>query len=115
MPVLTDFYLVQREDGIITISMQPPVPLTNRSIRWQMTNRFDGISGLIQKYGYSGYQAGQSGITVNTPNTSFNVSINSADTSGLDAKNFAWTAELLDTPRTCVAEGYALIGPGGMP
>lgn len=113
MAVLTDFSLARYEDGILTISMAPPVAIGAWDIRFRVQKRFGGTSGLITKSITSGFN-GSSGITItNSGQGQFNVAINSRDTSGLEYGNYAFSTERFESgSRTILSEGYLQLMPG---
>ena len=116
MSVTTDFRLARYEDGILHIDMTPPTNIGGWSLRFQLMNRYDGVSGIIKRYSASGYD-GLSGITLTNSGTgSFNIQLYGKDMSGLDVKNYSYVVERLTSgSRTVLAEGYLSMLPGGAP
>ena len=111
MPAYVDWNLGEREDGLFTVGLAPPIAIGGWNIQFTLLTRFGGISGLVTKSCASGF-SGVSGITVtNSGNGTFQVSINSADTSGFNPNAYAYTVERLDTGfRTELLQGYLLLG-----
>ena len=113
MPLLQDFSLCQREDGLLIVPMKPPVAIGGWDIDFRLQKRFgEFTSGLIVKCVASGFN-GASGITItNSGQGQFNVSINSADTSGFDFQNYAFAISRRNSGAVSVlTEGYMLLGP----
>lgn len=112
MPVYADFRIQKFEDGVFTVGLQPPVSIGGWSINFFVATNFGGSSGVIQKSITSGYSAA-SGITIlNSGQGVFSIQINSADTSGLDTRNYAHTIYRADPGfDTVLAEGFLIIGP----
>jgi hypothetical protein len=114
MPVQADFQMVKWEDGILTISMTPSVPVGGWDVAFVLDKRFgnDLSSGLVNKSMASGYQNGVSGITlVNSGAGVFNVQINSSDTSGLEPGNYAYRCDRRNSGSyTRLAEGFLILG-----
>lgn len=116
MPIISDFGLGQQEDGTLSIGLTPPTVISGWSLRFFVTKRFGGVSGLIQAYAASGFN-NVSGINVvNGQQGIFQVSIPSVATSGMDAGNLSYTIARLDSgSRTILSEGYILLTPQGGP
>lgn len=108
MPVLVDMVSYRYEDAVLTVGLAPPVAIGGWNIRYQVSHRFGGSSGLITKSAASGYGGGVSGITVtNSGQGIFNIAINGADTSGLEYGNYAYAIERLDSGnRSVLSEGH---------
>ena len=112
MPVLADFSLARWEDGILTIGMEPPVPIGGWAMDFTLTRRFGQVSGICTKSVASGYNA-QSGITVvNSGQGIFSVAIDSVNTSGLDYGNYSYVVMRRDSGHvTALVEGTLLLSP----
>lgn len=115
MPVVADFPFVRYDDGILTISLAPPVAIGAWNIRLDVLKRFGGVSGIFTRVCASGFGGGQSGITiVSSGQGIFNADLRSVHTSGTEYGNLAYVAERLDSgSRTVLSEGYLLLTPGG--
>lgn len=112
MAVLTDFAFIKFEDGVLTISMSPPVAIGGWEIQFKTTKRFGGVNNLITKSVSSGYN-GQSGITVTNSGAGiFNVALGTQDTSGLEYGNYAAVTQRLNSgSMTTLTEGFLLLMP----
>ena len=83
-----DFSLCKGEDGILVISMTPPVPIGGWPIEWSASVAFGGTA-FVTKSCASGYH-GVSGITIQNSGAGiFQVRINSVDTSGVEFGAYA--------------------------
>lgn len=114
MPVLTDFDLNRYEDGLLVVNVNPAVPIGGWSIQFLAERRFGGSSGgLIVKSAASGYGGGASGITIlSSGGGQFRVQIDSADTSGRDPGDYAFSINRLDSgSRTLISQGYMRLMP----
>lgn len=113
MPTLATFSLVPNNDGIITVSLEPPTSIGGTILQFQVLKYFNGNSGLITKTCASGYGGGQSGITItNSGQGILNVSIHAGDTSGLDDGAYAYNLSRLSSGlQTCLSQGYVLLTP----
>lgn len=112
MPIYTDIPFVQANDGVLDVMLVPPTSIVGWSIGFQVTRRFGGSSGIIQKYMASGF-LGVSGITpINAGIGQFRVTINTNDTSGLSYGAYAAQALRLDSGfRTTLTEGFLVLTP----
>ena len=112
MSILIDFSLAVREDATITFSLTPPAPIGGQNLQFQVMHRFGGVSGIITKTVASGFN-NVSGINVtNSGQGIMNISINSADTSGMQSIPRAYNITRLDSgSRTVYTEGYMLLAP----
>ena len=112
MPVLADFSLARYEDGNLTITMAPATPIGGWSVQLRIYKHFGGGSGLVIKNMASGF-INVSGINIiNSGQGIFNVTLNSADTSGLAYGNYVYEAVRLDSGyRSVLAEGILSILP----
>ena len=111
--ILSDFSFVKYDDGILSVSMIPQVPIGAWDIRFQVTKHFGGQSGtLIQRTVASGFSA-SSGITiVNSGAGIFNVTLREADTSGLSFGNYAVKISRFNSGlRTVLDEGFLTLTP----
>ena len=109
--VFTEFSLVEFSDGILTVALSPPTAVGGWSMAFTVTNRFQGVSGLIQKTLASGYGAGQSGITVvDSGQGRFNIRIWGSDGSGqMDPGTYAMQFNRTDSGMvTPIAKGWFL-------
>lgn len=112
MPVLADFSLVKFEDGVLTVGLQPAVPIGGWDMRVTFTKRHGQVSGYFTKCVASGYSAASGVSIVNSGNGVFSVTLDSVDTSGLEYGNYAYTVERMDSGhRTVLTEGYLLLTP----
>jgi hypothetical protein len=104
--------LIKYEDGILTVSMSPPVAIGGWEIQFKTTKRFGGTTNLFTKSVASGFN-GQSGITITNSGAGiFNIQVNSVDSSGLDFGNYAAVSERLNSgSRTTLTEGFLLLMP----
>lgn len=102
-----DYPLPLYADGILTIEMEPPVAVGGWTVRYFETRRFGNQSGLIEKWGGSGFN-NVSGVTVvNSGAGIFQIAINSVDTSGRCPGNYAFKFERMDSgSRNPLVEGY---------
>jgi hypothetical protein len=114
--MIQDFRYIQYKAGTLTVGVTPPVPIGDWDIRFQVTKRFGGASGLIQKYYSSGYN-GASGITIVDSGAGiFNIGLKSVDTSGLMWGNYAYTAERRNSGvEGTISLGTLILLPGGGP
>ena len=112
MPVIGDFSIIKLEDGILYVELAPPVAIGGMALSCQVTRRFGGTSGLIQKSVSSGFN-GASGISViNSGQGMLSVAIRSQDTSGLDYGNYAFSILRTDSgSRTVLTEGFFVVEP----
>ncbi len=118
MPVITDYSIGVNEDGLLTVSLSPPTPIADWTIRYMEQKRDGGISGFNFKYYGPDAGGGVSGITlVDAGQGTFNVQLNAVDSSGMDPANYVWSAERMDSGfRTTVACGTKSLTPGaGLP
>lgn len=111
MPVINDFAWVQYDDGVLTIGLQPPVPIGGLSFQLTITKRLGGTPITIKSmtsgfYGVSGMQIVNSGQGI------MQATVLSSDTSGLDCNNFAYQVRQTDFgANKVVAEGYEVLMP----
>lgn len=112
MPILQDFTLATTEDGTLSITMTPATPIGGWSIQFLMTNRANGVSGIILCSVASGYN-GQSGITiVNSGTGQFNISLFGSQMSGFNYGNYFYLASRTDSGfHTNLSEGFRLCPP----
>lgn len=112
MAVQCDFAFARYEDGTLSVTMKPPVPITNWSIQFDIMKRFGGES-LVNKMVASGYN-GTSGITVvNEALGVFNISLSyDVDMSGFQYGNYAYQSRRTDSGgRSIITEGYMSLTP----
>ena len=110
MPVFSSFGSIRLEDGVITIGLAPPAAVGGWNVRFGLALRFGGTEFAV-KTSASGYGGGQSGVTVlDSGQGTWQIPINSADTSGLDAVNLAGTMVRLDSGnRTDIWNGFVVL------
>mgnify|MGYP001606604572 CR=1 FL=1 len=110
-PISSDFSMMKMEDGIVVLSIAPPVAIGAWNIRFTVQHHFDGTSNLVTKSTASGYVG--SGITIaNSGQGVINIALNSADTSGWDYKAYAFQTERLDSGnRQVLSQGYFMLLP----
>lgn len=107
MPVRIDFSLVRGEDAVLSMAMTPAEPVGGWTMQFQVGKRFGWSSGLITKSCASGFN-GVSGMAVtNSGNGNVRITINRADTSGLEQANYAYQLARLDS-------GYATVTTEGL-
>lgn len=117
MPVHMDFAYTRMEDGTLTISLTPPIPVGGQDWAFRCGKRFGGGMDLIQKSVSSGFSASSgvpmSGIQViNSGQGVFQIALNSPDTSGLDYGNYSFSfARTMSGQYSTAAEGYMLLEP----
>lgn len=111
MPRFADYAIVKLEDGILNVSMAPPVAISGWTLQFQLSKRAGSTSGLIKSCA-SGFN-GVSGITVTDGSQGvFRMTLNSVDTSGVDFGNLFYNVTRLDSgSRTVLTEGYNLVNP----
>ncbi len=102
-----DFFLHKREDALLEVPLTPITAIGGWSIETRFSRNFGSTSGWIVKsmasgfYGVSGMNISNSGVGI------FYFEINSLDTSGLTAGNYAYTTVRTDSGfRTDLAQGY---------
>lgn len=112
MAEISNYSWTRYEDGVLTVTMTPPVEIGGLEIRWGLSKRFGSEDFTVTKYMASGY-SNTSGITMLDSGLGrFNVAINSVDTSGLDFGNYSTRAEILTSGRRkVVTEGYMILKP----
>lgn len=94
----TEANLVVTSDGLLNIELQPPTAIGGWSIQFQVSDRFDSMSGSIIKSCASGYGGGQSGITVtNSGQGQFQTRIYAGETSGWNPGLYAMAATRTDS------------------
>lgn len=104
-----DFPVPKFADVGLLVNLTPAQPVGGRSVRFEVRKRYGGSTVLINKTCSPGIS---SGITVtNSGQGVLLVSILSVDTSGLSFGAYPYEVELLDTPRTPVADGFLIVGP----
>lgn len=110
MPIQTDFSQWRYADGLLTISMTPPVAIGAWSINVDFNKRFGAATPLFRKSITSGFNA-SSGITITDSGIgSFVVAIDGVNTSGFDAANYVFRATRVDSGFvTPIAEGFMTV------
>ena len=112
MPIQVEATQVRMEDGLLVISLVPPIPIGGQSWQFEVLNRFGGVSGRIIKSMASGHYNVSGMNIVNSGQGVMNVAINSVDTSGLQWGNYAFTVTRLDSGnRQAATEGFLKIQP----
>jgi anti-sigma factor RsiW len=111
MPIQCDFNFSRYEDGVLSISMRPPVSIGAWNLLFSLSKRFGG-EPTINKYAASGFSNVSGIAVVNSGQGTFSVTINSVDTSGLEYGNYAFQAIRTDSgSRTVLSEGYLVLTP----
>lgn len=107
-----EFTVARQTDITIGIGLEPPVAVGGWDVRFQVTNRFGGSSGLITKSVASGFSA-VSGITVsNSGQGVFEVNLGANDTSGLQYGNYAYEFNRQTSGNMVrLVEGFLLLVP----
>lgn len=112
---MNDFTLARYEDGVLTISLQPPTAIGGWDVRFRVTHRFGGgqVSGeaYVNKSVASGFN-GASGITITSSGQGvMNVRLNSIDSSGIPHPGaHAYTLERHNSGfRTVLKDGWFLV------
>lgn len=110
---MSDFFLAHFADGVLTVSMAPPVAIGGMDLRFTLTKRFESAAPLVQKSMASGFY-GVSGMNItNSGQGVFQVQLFGSEMSGQDPGAFAWTVQRLTSGvRTLVADGYLVLLPG---
>lgn len=109
--VIVDFSFPRYSDAIILLEMSPPEPVGGHSIEFAVYKRIGpDSSGLIVKSVASGFN-GASGITITDSGIGvMETNINSQDTSGLQAGNYEFTFNRLDSGlSTALAMGSIIL------
>lgn len=103
-------FALSYEDGILTVTMTPPVSIAGWALQFQMSKRAGGTP-LVTKSMDSTHTTGQSGITmVNAGQGVFNVANWAAEVSGLDNGNYYFNVQRLNSGFfTLVSEGFRLL------
>ncbi len=106
-----DFSLCKYEDGILIITMTPPVPIGGWPLQFSVSKAFGG-DPFIVKTCASGYY-GVSGITIQNSGAGiFQIRINSIDTSGVEYGAYAQKCERMQSGfRTEIENGFWNIVP----
>lgn len=109
---LQDFLWISLDQGFLSINMEPPIAIGQRSIDFTWGKRPGYLaSGYFDKYSSSGLD-GMSGITItNSGLGQLNVAINSVDTSGLPYGVYFYRCRFTDPPAITIAEGNILLEP----
>lgn len=110
MAEITNFSYTRFEDGALIYMLTPQAPIGGLSLKWCMSDRFGSEEPFVVKYLSSGLN-GASGISVtNSGQGVFTVTLNSVDTSGLEAKNYATWAVITSSGRYKeVAKGFLVL------
>lgn len=113
MPIYGDFSLVKYEDGILTINMNPPVPIGAWDIRFRLSKRFGSDELISEKTVASGFN-NQSGINITDSGQGrFRITVKGSEMSGYDAGNYAFdVTRFTSGSRTTLAQGYLLLKEG---
>ena len=101
------------EDCLIVLQMNPPVNITGWTTQFQIAKRLGSTTALVSKYSASGYENGQSGISIiNGPQGLFGISIDHPDTSGFEFHPYAYNFQRTDSGSyILLTEGVALVLP----
>jgi hypothetical protein len=110
MTMEADFAFCRYCDGVLTVSMAPPVAIGGWSLQVEFSHRMGSAEPLFTRYAASGYVG--SGITVVSSGAGiFTVQVDAPDTSGMQLKNYACLAKRTDSgSRTDIFKGYMLLG-----
>jgi hypothetical protein len=110
MTMEADFAFCRYCDGVLTVSMTPPVAIGGWTLQVDVSHRMGSVEPLFSRYAASGYVG--SGITIVDSGTgTFAAQIDAPDTSGLDLKNYACLVKRTDSgSRTDIFKGYMLLG-----
>ena len=113
MAIFDNFALIRGEDAILSVSLNPPTPITDWNLLFRVNRRFGSCSGLIFKSADLPTFNNVSGINVtNGPGGMFQVTINSVDTSGLSFGNYAFQTVRQDTgSQTVLNTGFLTLLP----
>ena len=104
MPIIANIPIYVGEDGLVTVSMTPPVAIGGWLIRSQITKQFGSSSGIVTGYVGSGLN-NTSGINVlNSGAGIFQFRVNGVQTSGLNPGNYACEIRRLDSGRNTLLE-----------
>lgn len=112
--VIVDFSVPRYSDTIIVVEMSPVEPIGGHDIEFLVQKRVaPDSSGLIRKSAASGYGDGVSGITITNSGIGvMEVVINASDTSGLDAGNYEFICNRLDSgSSTALSMGAFILLP----
>ena len=107
MAEFCSFSLHKLEDADITVPLVPETAIGGWSVQMQLSKRFGSTSGHILKSMASGYY-GVSGMNiVNAGQGQFSFTVQSRDTSGMDAGIYAYTIRRIDSGfYTDLTQGY---------
>ncbi len=113
MPTLGDFSLVQYEDGVLTVNLAPPAPISGKTIVWTLQKRFGHTDNPIAVCSCSSGFNNVSGINViDGLQGVFQVNVIRV-TSGLDPGNYANSARCTDSGSyASYTQGYLQLGVG---
>lgn len=112
MPNQQDFGLCRFEDGILTISIIPAIPVGGLDVHLTVAKHFGSTSGVILKSMASGFY-NVSGLTIlNSGQGIIQANLNSPDTSGLPYGNYAFEVRCYTSGRnTDYTQGYFTVNP----
>ena len=110
--ILADFSFSKFEDGTLTVTLVPPVPLGGQSIEFNLTKRFGSDSALLTKSLASGFNNVSGLNLINSGAGIFTTKFDSVDTSGLAFGNYAGTFKRTNSGSvTILSEGYLILQP----
>lgn len=112
MPIIADFTISRYADGILSIDLEPPIPIGGWNIQMTIQKRLGSTTPLIVKNVATGFN-GVSGITItNSGQGKMDIVVRSADASGLEFGNYSHNVWRMDSGnRTLLSEGYMLLQP----
>lgn len=110
MAIQMDFSFTAGQDGVIHVSLQPPMPIGGLDIEFTLCKR-QGGTPLITGLCGSGFGAGQSGITVtNSGVGQFDVAMPGRLTSGWEPGNYYHRTRVTTSGRnTPLVDGYDMM------
>jgi len=113
MAVSIEVALSRFEDGVLTTTLAPPANISGWEIRYLVTKRVGGGSGVVERWAASGYGGGESGITITDSGQGvFTTDLRSVDFSGQDFGAYAVSIDRMDSgSRTKLAGGWYLNTP----
>lgn len=111
MSVIADFSITRFDDGVLSVSLAPPAPISAWNIQFEVARRFGG-DAFYKQYYASGYNA-VSGISItNSGQGVFNVPFFGSRMSGMDCGNYAYKITRTGSGVvTTLSEGYIIWTP----
>ncbi len=107
MPGYADFQVFRYQDGILTVSLEPPAPIGAWNILFEAVNHFGGSNSVVSKSVGPGFN-GLSGILItDSGHGVMNISVSALDVSGLEYGNYAYQVRRVDSGAgLLINEGY---------